>query len=92
MLVTLPNGEYIGGINPIDTYKETLQKIGIDDIVKRRIELGGKPLIATSKLAKGYEEIEPGRWLYIPSTTKEKAKCLKIIGAFMHVPMEITII
>lgn len=92
LLVKFPDGEYIGGENPIDTYKETLLKIGIVELKKRRIELGGKPLIATTDITKSYTEIEPGTWLSIPTTTKEKAKYLKIIGSFMRISLEVTII
>jgi hypothetical protein len=92
LLVAFPDGEYVGGLNPIDTYKETLQKIGMDAIMRRHIEFGGKPLIATSQLMQCYEEIAPGRWLHIPNSTKEKVKFLKVIGSFMHVDLEITII
>ena len=92
LLVSFPDGEYIGNINPIDTYKETINKIGVANIVKRKIELSGRPLIANSKLMNGYEEIEPGRWLYIPGTTKEKAKFLKIIGSYMRISLDVTII
>lgn len=92
LLVKFPDGEYIGGENPIDTYKETILKIGVDELKRRRIELGGKPLIASTDVTKAYTEIEPGVWLATPSTTKEKVKYLKIIGSFMRIPLEVTII
>ncbi len=92
LLVKFPNGEYLGGENPIDTYKETILKIGIDELRRRRIELGGKPLIASTDVTKAYTEIEPGVWIATPSTTKEKVKYLKIIGSFMRIPLEVTII
>lgn len=92
LLVTFPDGEHIASYSSAETYKETLQKIGFEKIVKRGIELGGKPLISSTQLLKGYEEVEPGKWLYIPSTNKEKAKVLKVIGAFMQISLEITVI
>lgn len=92
LLVKFPDGEYIGGENPIDTYKETIQKIGIEELKRRHIELGGKPLITHVDVTKAYIEIASKTWLAIPSTTKEKAKYLKIIGAFMRIPLEVTII
>ena len=92
LLVKFPDGEYIGGENPIDTYKETILKIGIDELKRRRIELGGKPLIASTDVTKAYTEIEPSVWIATPSTTKEKVKYLKIIGSFMRIPLEVTII
>lgn len=92
LLVKFPDSEYIGGTNPIDTYMDTLKKIGIDELKKKHIELGGKPLISHTDVTKAYTEIEPGTWLAIPSTTKEKAKYLKVIGAFMHIQLEVSII
>ena len=92
LLVKFPDGEYIGGENPIDTYKETIQKIGIEELKRRHIELGGKPLIAHTDVTKSYTEIASGTWLAIPSTTKEKAKYLNIIGLCMHISIEVTII
>jgi hypothetical protein len=67
-------------------------KIGIDELKRRHIEFGGKPLIAHTDVTKAYIEIASGTWLAIPSTTKEKAKYLKIIGVFMRIPLDVTII
>lgn len=92
LLVKLPNGEYIGGVNPIDTYKETILKIGLNELKKKHIELGGKPLIANSCITKSYIEIDSREWLAIPNTTKDKAKYLKIIGSFMRIQIEVIII
>lgn len=92
LMVKFPDGEYIGGSNPKETYKDVLIKIGIKELCKRNIELGGKPLISSSPINKSYEEIEGGKWTLIPATTKEKAKYLKIISSFMRIPFEITII
>lgn len=92
LLVKFPDGTYVGGENPIDTYKETLLKIGIDGLRRRDIEIGGKPLIAYSDITRSYTEIASRTWLAVPSTTKEKAKYLKTIGLLMRIPLEVTII
>jgi hypothetical protein len=92
LLVKFPDGAYIGGENPIDTYKETILKIGIEELRRRHIEFGSKPLIANTCITKAYTEIAPATWLAIPSTTKEKAKYLKITGVFMRIPLDVTII
>ena len=92
LLVTFPDGEHIASFNSGDTYKEALQKIGLDKILKRRINLGDKPLISSSQLLKSYEEVEPGKWLYTPCSNKERAKVLKVVGAYMQVALEITVI
>lgn len=92
LMVKFPDGEYIGNTNPKETYKDVLLKIGVKELCKRNIELGGKPLISSSPINKSYEEFVEGKWLLIPTTTKEKAKYLKIISSFMRIPLETTII
>ena len=92
LLVTFPDGEHIASFSSGDTYKEALQKIGLDKIHRKGIEPGGKPLISSSQLLKSYEEVEPGKWLHIPCSNKEKAKILKVVGAYMQLALEVTVI
>lgn len=92
LLVKFPNGEYIGGESPKETFIETIQKIGVDALIKRKIELSGKPLITSTMQHKGQVEIGENKWLFIPGSTKDKVKCLKVIGAYMNIKFEITTI
>lgn len=92
LLVKLPNGEYIGGESPKETFIETLRLIGFEALAKRKIEISGKPLISATCQFKGQIEVESNRWLYVPGLTKDKVKCLKVIGAFMSIKLEITTI
>lgn len=92
MLVKFPDGTYTAGGSPKDTYIEAIRKIGVDALVKRKIELSGKILITSIPQYKGQVEVEENRWLYIPGLTKDKVKCLKVIGAYMNINFEITTI
>lgn len=92
LLVKFSDGEYIGGENPKETFIETIKRIGIDALVRRKIEISGKSLITSTFQYKGQIELEENRWLYIPGLTKDKVKCLKVIGAYMNIKFEITTI
>lgn len=92
LLVSFPDGEFIGRTNPIDTYKDVILKIGLKSISAKNIEFLGKPLIAFSQVTNNYVEIDKGKWLYVPGTTKEKAKCLKILGLLMRIQYDVDII
>ena len=92
LLVKFPDGEYVGGESPKETFIEAIKKIGIDALVRRKIELSGKSLITSTLQYKGQIEVEENRWLYIPGLTKDKVKCLKVIGAYMSIKLEITTI
>lgn len=92
LLVKFPDGEFIGETNPIDTFINTIWKIGIDEIYKKEIKISGKNLITTSKTYNGQVQVNTNRWLTVPNTTKDKYKSLRIIGAYMHINLEVTII
>lgn len=92
MLVKFPDGTFVGGENPIDTYRDTIRKIGIDVIQRKSIEIAGKQIISLSKLYSNQEEMEPHQWLTIPNTTKEKVKWLKSLVLMLHLKIEITTI
>lgn len=92
LLVKFTDGQYIAGEHPIDTYKDTIQQFGIDKIARKSLDVGGKIIVSNIQVTKSYVEIEPNRWLFIPTTTKEKAKFLMTIGLLMKMPIEVTVI
>lgn len=92
LLVQFPDGTFVGGENPIDTYRDTITKIGADVIQRKGIEIAGKQLISLSKLYSNQEEIGYHQWLTIPGTTKEKVKWLNSIALRLHLKLEITTI
>lgn len=92
LLVKFPDGEYIGGENPIDTYLETIWKIGIDELKRKDFEYMGKPLITFAKQYNGQVQVGEHRWLTVPPTTKEKYKILRMISSTMRLKLEISLI
>ena len=37
-------------------------------------------------------QIDSNRWIIVPNTTKEKVRLLRVIGAMLHVKMDISVI
>lgn len=92
LLVKFPDGEYIGGENPIDTFLETIWKIGVDELKRKGIEYCGKPMVTFSKQFIGQVQVGENRWLTIPPQTKDKLKMLRVISLTMRLGLEISII
>ena len=92
LLVKFPDGEYIANESALDTYLETVWKLGIDDIMRKGLTWTGKDLITTTKITNNQVQIDEHRWIIVPNTTKDKAKLLRVIKAMLHINMEITVI
>ena len=92
LLVKFPDGEYIGEGNPIDTFLQTIWKIGVEEIRRKGLEYKGKPLITVSKQYNGQVQIDTNRWLTIPPQTIDKYKMLRIVDSMMRIGLEISII
>lgn len=92
LLVKFPDGEFVGEENPIDTFLQTIWKIGIDDIMRKEIQYSGKPLITLSKQFNGQVEVGKSRWLMIPPQTKDKYKMLRVISSLMRLNLEVSMI
>lgn len=92
LLVQLPDGEFIAEESPIETFIQTIFRIGIEKLQRKEIMITGKPLITIGKQYNGQVQIGKNQWLTIPSSTKEKAKILNILALIMHLELKITII
>lgn len=92
LLVKFPGGEYVGGENPIQTYIETIQKLGIEELKRRSIEFAGKKLITARKEYNGQVQLDDNTWLTVPSLTKDKLKWLRILGSYMRQNLDVSII
>ena len=92
LLVKFPDGEYVANDNALDTYLETIWKLGIDDIMRKNLTWRDKVLITTSQVANGQIQVDERRWVMVPNITKDKAKLLRVIAAMLHIKLEITII
>lgn len=87
-----PDGEYVANGRALDTYLETIWKLGIDEITRKNLTWGGNALITTSQVANSQIQVGERRWVVVPSLTKDKAKLLRVIAAILKIKLEITII
>ena len=92
LLVKFPDGEYIGEGNPIDTFLQTIWKVGVDVLWRKGLEYKGKPLITTVKQYNGQIQVADNRWLTIPPQTKDKYSMLRIVDSMLRLGLEISII
>lgn len=92
LLVQFPDGEFIAGDNPVDTFIQSVWKIGIDELQRKELNLSEKPLITRSYQYKGQIQVGPDQWLIVPNTTKDKVKLLRIIASLMHLDLKVSII
>ena len=91
MRVKLPNGEEIVNSRTTQIFLQVIKYIGIENIKSKHLLWGGNPLITNTQIVNNQVQIDSNRWIIIPNTTKEKAKLLRVIGAMLHVNMEIDI-
>lgn len=90
ILVKLPDGQCFANNSITNTFLEVIREIGIDKIKQKELTWCGKPLITTSKMFNGQVQIDNERWIVVPSTTKDKVKLLRVIGAMLRINIEIT--
>lgn len=92
LLVKMPDGEYIANNSALETFLEVVWKLGIEDIRKKELPWCGNPLITSKKMVYNQIQIDSDRWIIVPNSTKEKVKLLRVIGAMLHIKMDINII
>lgn len=92
LLIKMPDGEYVANDSALDTFLEVVWRLGIEDIRKKDLSWGGNPLVTNQKIAKNQVQVDSNRWIIVPNTTKDKVKLLRVIGAMLHIKMEINII
>ena len=90
LLVKFPDGQYFANNSTLDTFLEVVWEIGIDNIRRKELSWGGNPLVTTSKMFNNQVQVDSQRWIIVPNTTKDKVKLLRVIGAMLHINMEIT--
>ena len=90
LLVKFPDGQYFANTSAIDTFLEVVWEIGIDNIRRKELSWGGNPLVTTSKMFNNQVQVDSQRWIIVPNTTRDKVKLLRVIGAMLHINMEIT--
>lgn len=92
LLVKMPDGEFFANDSALETFLEVIWNLGIEDIRKKDLSWSGNPLITSKKMVYNQVQIDNDRWIIVPNTTKEKVKLLRVIGAMLHVKMDINVI
>lgn len=92
LLVKFPDGQYFANNSTLDTFLEVVWEIGIDNIKRKDLSWGGNPLITTSKMFNYQVQVDSQRWIIVPNSTRDKIKLLRVIGAMLHINMEISTI
>lgn len=92
LLVKFPDGQYFANNNALDTFLEVIWELGIDKIRHKDLLWGGNPLITSSKMFRNQVQVDSQRWIIVPNTTKGKVKLLRVIGAILHINLEIATI
>lgn len=92
LLVKFPDGQYFANNSTLDTFLEVVWEIGIDNIKSKDLSWGGNPLITTSKMFNNQVQVDSQRWIIVPNSTRDKIKLLRVIGAMLHINMEISTI
>lgn len=92
LLVRFPDGEFIANDSSLDTFLESVWKIGIADVSRRNILWADRPLITNYKAHNRQVQIDTERWIEAPSTTKDRAKLLRVIALHLKLNLDITII
>ena len=89
LMVKFPDGTCFCGSNPVDTFRHTIEKIGVETLMRKGVQYNGKPLITPTNLFNGQIEIGEKRWLTIPPQTRDKLRTLIIISATMRLNLEV---
>lgn len=92
LLVKIPDGQHFANNSTLDTFLEVVWEIGIDNIKRKDLSWGGNPLITTSKMFNNQVQVDSQRWIIVPNSTRDKIKLLRVIGAMLHINMEISTI
>lgn len=92
LLVKFPDGEYVAEHSALETFLQTIWKLGIEAVMRKGIAWGGHTLITSAQFYRGQVQIGKNRWIIVPNTTNEKVRLLNVIAATLRVKLEITII
>ena len=88
--VTFPDDSFLNGENSINTFLETIRRIGPEVIKRKEIEYQGKPVITFSKVHNSQVQ-EGNYWVTVPGTTKEKYKMLRLLSSKMKLGLDVSI-
>lgn len=91
LVVNMPNGKCIATNSSFETFVEVIRLWGVEEIRKKALLWGGKPLVTTTKTLNSQMQVDSDKWVIVPNTTRDKVKLLRVIGAMLHVNLEISV-
>ena len=92
LLVKFPNGTFVGGQSPKETYLEAIKMIGLDMLRYKEFSMLGKEIVTRFQKYPNQIEVGKGVWITIPNQTKDKIKVLEGMSARYKLNLEITTI
>ena len=92
LLVKFPDGSFVGGQSPKETYIETIKKVGFDILRYKEFVMLGKEIVTRFQKYPNQIEVERGLWLTIPNQTKEKIKVLEGMSNKLKLYLEVSTI
>lgn len=92
LLVRFPDGEYFANASSTDTFLEVVWQLGVDEIKRKDLQWGDKELITHTKLYNGQIQVGENRWIYVPTSTQNKVKLLRVISAMLRIKLDISVI
>lgn len=92
MEVVLADGNIVRNSDPMHTFKDIVELIGVDKVKRTNLNVGRFPIVSRDKKANNQIELNTGEWLTVPNLIKDKYKVLRVLSSMTHTPMEIKII
>ncbi len=87
--VCFADGTVILSSDPLHTFKDVVEYIGIDKVKRTNLKVADKPIVTASNRYAGQIELSSGEWLTVPPQTKDKYKILRVISSMTHVAFEV---
>ena len=90
--VTFPDGENLCSDSYRDTFANCIVKLDPNRLAQRNISFNSKPLFTASQQHPDQRQIADYRWLFIPSTSRDAAKLLRVISLHLSIPLTVDLI
>jgi hypothetical protein len=89
--VTFPDGEIFENDSSMDTFLEVIRKIGVGEIARKQILWCGRQVILPYQENNRQVAIDATHWIVAPTTTKDRAKLLRVISSYLHIALDIVV-
>lgn len=92
LLVQFPDGSYVGGESPKETYSLAIKRIGPELIFRKELMTLGKEIVTRFKKYSNQVDLGNGMWLTVPSQTKDKIRVLESVSSKLKIQLTISTI